>query len=363
MEQPSFFTDLLQGRVLIVDDLQANVTLLQRILAVHGFSNVYGETNSRAALAALPRIKPDLVLLDLHMPSLDGFGFLQAFRAWVPAGEFLPVMMLTADATADTRNRALKAGARDFLHKPFDAGEVVLRCRNLLDMRRLYREVARQNETLEEKVRARTQDLEDAQAELIQRVALVGDLRDDATGHHARRVGHAARLTAKYLGMPEAEVTLIGLAAPLHDIGKIGIRDAIIQKASPLTAEEFDEVKTHATLGARILGGSKFEVLRAASEIARTHHERWDGSGYFGMRGHEVSAMARIVAVADVFDALAHWRPYKDAWPEAEAVAEIRAGRGTLFDPEMTDAFLAVQREHHLIERPGEARDEAPGAL
>ncbi len=346
--------DVRQGRVLVVDDQPANVSLLKRILAVHGFANVVGESDSRLALAVFASFQPDLVLLDLHMPHLDGFAVLDAIKASIPAGEFLPVLILTADVTVEARNRALNAGAQDFLRKPFDPGEVALRCANLLDTRRLYLEIARQNQTLEEKVRARTRDLEEAQVELIERVALIGDLRDDTTGRHARRVGRASRLTAEYLGMSEADVTLLGLAAPLHDVGKIGIPDAILRKSSPLNDEEFREVKTHTTIGERILGGSKFQVLRTAALIAGTHHERWDGTGYFGLEGEEVSPMARIVAVADVFDALAHTRPYKEAWAEDAAVAEIMRGSGTQFDPEITAAFVAVQRAHGLIERAGE---------
>ena len=194
-------------------------------------------------------------------------------------------------------------------------------------------------------MRERTRALEEAQLEILERLALAAEYRDDNTGQHTQRVGQMSALLARELGMPDSQVTLIGRAAGLHDVGKIGVPDSILLKFGKLTPEEFAVVKTHTTIGARILGGGKFSLLRLAEEIAFNHHERWDGAGYAGIRSTEIPLAGRVVAVADVFDALTQQRPYKDAWPVAEAVAEIDRQRTRQFDPEIVDAFLRVIEE------------------
>jgi putative two-component system response regulator len=217
-----------------------------------------------------------------------------------------------------------------------------LRIKTLLETRLLYLQIQSQNHVLEAKVRERTRALEEAQMEIVERLAVAAEFRDDNTGQHTQRVGQMSALLAKQLGMADAQVSLVRRAAPLHDVGKIGVPDKILLKLGTLTEEEFAIVKTHTVIGARILSGGKFPLLRLAEEIAFSHHERWDGSGYAGLSGTDIPLAGRIVAVADVFDALTQQRPYKPAWSIGEAIAEIERQRGQQFDPGVVDAFLRI---------------------
>jgi putative two-component system response regulator len=250
--------------------------------------------------------------------------------------------MLTGDMTPEARQQALSHGAKDFVSKPFHTDEVLLRIRTLLETRFLYFQVQSQNQILEAKVRERTRELEAAQVEIIERLARAAEYRDDITGQHTERVGQMAALLAREVGMADPQVSLIRRAAPLHDVGKIGVPDKVLLKPGKLTVDEFEEVKKHTYIGARILSGSRFSVLRLAEEIAFSHHERWNGEGYVGTRGDRIPLAGRIVAVADVFDALTQKRPYKAAWPVGEAIAEIERQRARQFDPDIVDAFLRV---------------------
>jgi putative two-component system response regulator len=329
------------ARILIIDDESANVELLQRLLEHAGFANLLVTTDSRQAAELYVRHRPDLILLDLHMPGMDGLAVMDQLNE-IAEASYLPILMLTGDMTPTARQEALSRGAKDFVSKPFHADEVLLRIRTLLETRFLYFQVQSQNQILEAKVRERTRELEAAQIEIIERLARAAEFRDDNTGQHTERVGQMAALLARQLGLPDPQVSLIRRAAPLHDVGKIGIPDAVLLKLGKLTLEEFELVKTHTTIGARILSGSRFGVLRLAEEIAFSHHERWDGDGYVGIRQDQIPLAGRIVAVADVFDALTQKRPYKAAWPIVEAIAEIERQRTRQFDPEIVDAFLRV---------------------
>jgi putative two-component system response regulator len=222
----------------------------------------------------------------------------------------------------------------------------MLRIGTLLETRFLYLQIQSQNQMLEAKVRERTRELEAAQIEIIERLAKAAEFRDDNTGQHTERVGQMAALLAKQIGLPDSQVSLIRRAAPLHDVGKIGIPDTILLKLGKLTDDEFALVKTHTTIGARILSGSRFPILRLAEEIAFNHHERWDGDGYVGVSRDAIPLAGRIVTVADVFDALTQKRPYKAAWPVGDAVGEIDRQRGRQFDPALVDAFLRVVEQH-----------------
>jgi putative two-component system response regulator len=334
------------ARILIVDDEPGNVEVLRRMLERAGFDKLDTTTDPRQALPLYVETRPDLILLDLHMPHMGGLEVMDQLNEIVEAS-YLPILMLTADMTPEARREALTRGAKDFLNKPFNPDEVLLRIRTLLETRFLYLQIQSQNQLLEAKVRERTRELESAQIEIIERLARAAEFRDDNTGHHTERVGQMAALLARQLGRPDAQVSLIRRAAPLHDVGKIGIPDAILLKLGKLTTAEFELVKTHTTIGARILSGSRFGLLRLAEEIAFSHHERWDGDGYAGLARDRIPLAGRIVTVADVFDALTQKRPYKAAWPVEEAVAEIDRQRGRQFDPAVVDAFLRVieQRE------------------
>jgi putative nucleotidyltransferase with HDIG domain len=332
------------ARILIIDDEPGNVQVLRRVLEQAGFNKLDSTSDPREAAAIYVRSRPDLILLDLHMPYMDGLEVIDQLNQIIEAS-YLPIVMLTGDVTPEARREALLRGAKDFINKPFNPDEVLLRIRTLLETRFLYLHIQSQNQMLEAKVRDRTRELESAQIEIIERLAKAAEFRDDSTGQHTERVGEMAALLARELGLSDAHVTLIRRAAPLHDVGKIGIPDAILLKLGKLTAAEFELVKTHTSIGARILSGSRFALLRLAEEIAFSHHERWDGSGYAGLEADRIPLAGRIVAVADVFDALLQKRPYKPAWPIDAAVAEIGRQRGMQFDPNIVDAFMRVVQQ------------------
>jgi putative two-component system response regulator len=339
------------ARILIVDDEELNVDMLRRILTRFGFSRVESTTDSREAAALYVRHRPDLILLDLHMPHLDGLDVMAQLNQ-IAEATYLPILILSGDVTPEARRDALSRGAKDFVNKPFQQDEIILRIKTLLQTRQLYLQIQSQNQLLEAKVRERTRALEEAQIEIVERLAVAAEFRDDNTGQHTQRVGQMAALLARRLGLPDSQVTLIRRAAPLHDVGKIGVPDTILLKFGKLTTEEFAVVKTHTLIGARILSGGKFPLLRLAEEIAFNHHERWDGDGYAGIPAVEIPLAGRIVAVADVFDALTQQRPYKDAWPVPDAIAEIDRQRALQFDPDIVDAFLRVidQRGAGLVD-------------
>ena len=330
-----------RARILIVDDEITNIQLLRRLLERAGFTRIATTCDPRDARTLYVEFRPDLILLDLHMPHLDGLAVLQELNQ-IAEATYLPVLILTGDVSPEARRDALSRGAKDFLHKPFSPDEVLLRIGTLLETRFLYLQIQSQNQMLDAKVRERTRELEAAQIEIIERLAKAAEFRDDNTGQHTERVGQMAALIARQAGLPDTQVSLIRRAAPLHDVGKIGVPDAILLKLGKLTNEEFSVVKTHTTIGARILSGSRFPILRLAEEIAFSHHERWDGHGYAGIRKESIPLAGRIVAVADVFDALTQQRPYKEAWSVSEAIAEIDRQRGRHFDPALVDAFLRI---------------------
>ena len=330
-----------KARILIVDDEPANVEVLRRLLERAGFNRIATTTDAREASALYIEFRPDLILLDLHMPELNGLEVMDALNQ-IAEATYLPILILTGDVSEESRRDALSRGAKDFLLKPFTSEEVLLRIGTLLETRFLYLQIQSQNQMLDAKVRERTRELEGAQIEIIERLALAAEFRDDNTGQHTARVGQMAALIAKQMGLPDVQVSLIRRAAALHDVGKIGVPDAILMKLGKLTIDEFEVVKTHTAIGARILSGSRFPILRLAEEIAFSHHERWDGAGYAGIPRDSIPLAGRIVAVADVFDALTQQRPYKPAWPVSEAIAEIDRQRDRQFDPGVVDAFLRV---------------------
>jgi putative two-component system response regulator len=334
-----------RARILVIDDHEANVDALTRILHRAGFASVRGTTDPVSGVTFTRDWKPDLILLDLHMPQLDGFGVLEAIRPQLTDGRYLPVLMLTADSSDETKRRALSSGVKDFLAKPFDATEALLRIENLLETRFLHEALHDQNQLLEQRVLERTRDLEAAQIEILQRLAAAAEFRDDDTGQHTQRVGQLAAILATELGLPTDQVELIRRVAPLHDVGKIGIPDTILLKPGRLTSSERRVMQTHTTIGATMLAGGRSPLVQAAERVAHSHHERWDGKGYpDGYAAEQIAVEARIVAVADFLDALTHDRPYRKAWSVEKTVAAIVAERGGHFDPTVVDALLAIQR-------------------
>jgi putative two-component system response regulator len=334
-------SDLLASRFLLVDDEPANLALLERLLSKFGYENLQSTADPRQALDLFRSFSADIVLLDLHMPYLDGYQLLELLSSAIAPGAFVPRLVLTADVSTEAKRRALDLGATDFLTKPFDQMELMLRTRNALRTRLLSVAQQSYSETLEERVRERTSDLEIARLDVIERLARVSGFRDDITHRHTQRVGRESAVVAQRLGLAAAEVELIGRAAPLHDIGKIGIPDSVLMKPGALTEAEFEIMKRHTLIGAEILEGGRSPLMRMAEELARTHHERWDGGGYpHGLRGSAIPLVSRIVSPVDVFDALTHERPYKPAWPVDRAIAELRRLRGLQFDPAIVDALL-----------------------
>lgn len=329
------------ARILVVDDNLANLILAQKLLEQHGFTNVETEQDSRRVVERCRAQAYDLLLIDVRMPYLDGFQVVEQLRP-IYGNDYLPILMLTAQTDDETRKRALQMGVRDFLTKPFISWELLHRIRNMLEVRLLYRQARRTNERLEAEVRQRTAELHNTRVEVIRRLVTAAEFRDNDTGAHVVRISQLAGHIATALGLPPEQVELIQEAAPMHDIGKIGIPDAILIKPHRLNAEEWEVMKTHTTIGAQILAGSGFELLQVAHDIALTHHERWDGSGYpRGLKGDEIPMAGRIVALVDVFDAICSVRPYKPAWPVEQAVELITEGAGHHFDPQLVQIFLA----------------------
>jgi putative two-component system response regulator len=332
-----------EARVLVVDDQPSNVEILERLLRAAGLVHVIGTSDPRAALRLFLDHRPDLVLLDLHMPGHDGFQVLGEITPHIREDEFLPIVFITADDSHSVKKRALAVGAKDFVNKPFDRTEILLRLRNLLEARFLYVALQAQNDLLERKVRDRTTELEDAQKEILYRLTLAAEFRDDDTMQHMHRVGRVSAQIGAEMGLSAETVRLLRLAAPLHDLGKIAIPDQILLKFARLDEEEYAAMRAHTAAGAELLSGSAHGLLQMAEQIALTHHEHWDGSGYDrALKGDEIPLVSRIVAVADVFDALTHSRPYKPAWSITNALEEIAGQSGKHFDPGVVEALVRI---------------------
>jgi putative two-component system response regulator len=330
--------------ILVVDDEEMNLRFLRRALQRAGCTCVRTTTDPLGVPGLFAEIQPDLVVLDLHMPGMDGFELMERLGPTAGGRTGVPFLVVTGDVGEDVKRRALESGARDFLTKPFSETEMLLRVRNLLEVQRLHAWLRDQNARLEGEVAQRTRDLERARLEILGRLALAAEFRDDETQEHAWRIGRTCGLLAAALGLLDGQVEVLQRAAPLHDIGKIGIPDAILLKPGKLTESEFATIRTHTTIGGQILSGSQSSVLLLAERIALSHHERWDGGGYpRGLGGEAIPLAGRIAAVADVFDALTHERPYKPAWPVREAVAEILRQRRRQFDPRVVDAFATLE--------------------
>ena len=316
------------SRIVIVDGQQPSLALLERILRQGGYSRITGFTDPHKALADFDRLDPDLVALDLHMPHMDGAAFFQQVRSRIREDDFVPILILTRSPAA--KREAITLGAKDFLIKSLDPSETLLRFDNLLETRWLH-----------VRLRERTREQGNAQAEILRRLALASGFRD--AGQHTQRVGAVAALLGRAIGLPEDHVELLESAAPLHDIGKIGVPGDILLKPGPLTKLEREQVRQHTKIGAKILSGSDFAVLKVAEVIAMYHHEHWDGSGYYHLQGEEIPLEARIVSVADAFDVITHARPYKQEQSLEVALSRIRLARGTQFDPQLVDTLLRIQ--------------------
>jgi putative two-component system response regulator len=330
-------------RLLIVDDLAFNVALMKGLLREGGFTNVESTRDAFSVQGICESLKPDLVLLDFHMPGASAIDVLRSIDHLVRGPDRLPVLIVTSDPTAERRHESLSAGARDFVTKPIDEIDLMLRVRTHLLTRHLQREAQHRADVLDETVRDRTAELEQARLESLTILASVTEYHDDDTHQHTQRVGATAAMLARSLRLPEPFVAAIRSAAPLHDIGKVGIPNEILLKPGPLSDEERAVMMRHAAIGPKMLEAACSPVLRLAAEIAGTHHERWDGNGYLlGLSGEDIPVSGRITAVADVFDALTHARPYKQAWSRDRALAEIADQAGRQFDSQVVAALLGL---------------------
>jgi putative two-component system response regulator len=329
----------MHARILIVDDEPAYLDLLSRFLNSIGYKNTRTTGDPFAVAQLVIDFDPDLILLDLRMRGMDGIAVMQQLEPYTTRF-YLPILVLTGDISEEAKRASLSSGARDFLNKPFDLTEVRLRIENLLETRFLHVELQRQNAQLEESVARRTAELEESRREVLDRLSTVSDYRDDVTGKHTRRVSAMSTELALELGIDDEESQIIGAAAALHDIGKVGIPDFILMKPGPLTREETTLMKTHTTIGARMLAGSQSHVLQIAEVIALGHHERWDGGGYpQGLQGEDIPFHARIAGLADVVDALGSDRPYRPAWEFDRVRTLVEEESGRHFDPEVAGAY------------------------
>jgi len=346
-----------EPRMLAIDDEQDNLLLLKRALRQLGYTQTETETDPRRGIERFQAEAFDLVLLDYNMPVMSGLEVL-ARISLKARQEMIPIVMVTAQTDRDTRLLTLNAGAKDFITKPIDLAELSVRVSNLLETRHLQLEQRDHNLRLEETVQERTRELNSTRLEIIRRLARAAEFRDNETGLHVQRMSLYAQAIGRQMGLSATTLDLLLNACPMHDVGKIGISDLILLKPGRLTTEEFDVMKRHTTIGADILYGHDSPLLQMAHEIALYHHEKWDGSGYpHGRCGEAIPLMARIAAVADVFDALTMARPYKKAWPVDTAHDEILDNAGRHFDPAVATAF------HECFDEILSVRSENPDCL
>jgi putative two-component system response regulator len=336
-------------QILIVDDLPENLALLARLLS--NWKTLRAQ-DAGEVFRVLDSCQPDLILLDIMMPGVDGFDICRRLKAddrW----RDIPVIFMTGSNSPEGETMGLTLGAVDYIPKPFSAAAVRARVRLHLSLALARKNLARHNEVLERQVALRTarledalQQLQDASMETIIRLCRAAEYRDEDTGSHLVRIAFLGAAIARQMALPRDSVDLLMRAAPLHDIGKIGIPDRVLLKPGRLDAEEFELVKTHTVLGAKILQGSRAEIIRLGEVIALTHHEQWSGDGYpRGLKGTEIPLPGRILAVADVFDALTSRRPYKEPFPIDKSLEILCKRRGTTFDPDVVDAFVAAETE------------------
>ncbi len=323
--------------VLIADDEAHIRRLLAHWLEEAGYCCTTA-SDGAAALEAVQRGAFSLLVSDLTMPELDGMELLRAVREQSPD---LAVLMVTAVDDRETAIRALELGAYGYVTKPFSENEILINVTNAVERRRLMLTARAHERDLEEQVRARTAELRRREEAIALHLLSAAELRDDETGGHVRRIGLLSAALAEALGLDTASADDLRLTAPMHDIGKIGIPDHILRKPGPLDVPEVQVMRTHTSIGADVLHDPEVPLLRLAAEVARTHHERWDGNGYpEALEGEAIPLPGRLVSIVDVYDALTHDRCYRPALPEAEALKVIAEGRGTHFDPDVHDCFM-----------------------
>lgn len=367
------------AKIAIVDDEPINIKIVRKHLQGVGYQNFVTTSEAKVALELISAQRPDVVLLDVMMPQVDGIQILREIRASQPL-RHIPVLILTAATDHATRLKALEAGATDFLAKPVDVSELIPRLRNALLVKAHHDHLSSYSEQLESQVQRRTAELEESRLQVIHCLAQAGEYRDDTTGRHVLRVGRYTSILARELGFSQSQAAMMGLAALLHDVGKIGVPDSILLKPGPLDSAEREVIKQHCEIGGRIVepgpddtwmtvsgqdsvphATAAHPLLDMAKTIAITHHEKWDGSGYpAGLVGEQIPIEGRIVAVADVFDALSSARPYKAPVPPERCLEIMSQESGQHFDPAVFDALSRrIEDVLHVYSEHADARAAA----
>ncbi len=338
--------------ILLVDDTKTNIDVL--IQALGDEYKLAVALEGKKAIEIAKNNAVDLILLDIMMPVLDGFDVCRILKK-DPVTRDIPVIFITAMDAAKEKTKGFKIGAVDYITKPFDGVEVKARVKTHLHLKLSREALKNQNKVLEEKVRERTQELADTQIEILQRLGLAAEQRDNETGQHIKRMSEYCRLLGKAVGFSPEEYNRLALASTMHDVGKIGISDTILLKPGKLTEQEYAIMKTHAAIGAKILSNSNSKLLEVAEIISLTHHEKWDGTGYpRGLKGEEIPIVGRIACICDVFDALISERPYKKAWPMKKTMDHIKTCSGTFFDPDLVERFFSLETElKEIIDKLG----------
>ena len=330
-------------RICVIDDELVSLNVISAVLKRTDDHVVERFSSATQALVRCRETTFDMVLVDYQMPDINGVKCVKKLRG-MPGYQFVPIIMLTADEDRALRLEAINAGATDFLNKPFDPEELRVRVRNLLALRQAQLALLDRAEHLDFEVQRATLQLRAREEELIWRLSRAIEMRDNATGKHISRVAITSELIAQHMGLSKEFCRTIYLASPLHDAGKIGINDVILHKPGKLTDDERKIIQTHTQVGSDILSDGESDLIKMAHEIALSHHEKWDGTGYgHGLSGQDIPLSARIVAVADVFDALCSARSYKPAWTFEDAFDEILRQSGHHFDPSCVAAFEAAR--------------------
>lgn len=336
---------LKNSKILVIDDEAVNVAILEELLDMNGFTDVNGISDPVKAVELYENKEFDVVLLDINMPVLNGFEVMEKFEE-INKENPPPVIVLTALHDNDTRMHALNGGASDFVTKPFQPDEIISRVKNLLELHCAKKSLFNLNKELEKRVEQRTHDFIQSQKEALRSLGAAAEYRDMDTASHTIRVGWYSRILGEKIGISGNDLEILFQAAPMHDIGKVGIPDSILLKQGKLTPDEWSVMQSHCVIGARILENHTSPLMIAAKEIAQSHHEKWDGSGYpENLKGNDIPINSRIVIIADIFDALTIERPYKKEWPVDKAVEYIKSESGQFFEPELIKVFDDVLPE------------------
>jgi putative two-component system response regulator len=342
-------SEIFSGNILIVDDQKVNILLLEQMLNNAGYTSISSTINPTEVVSLYLTNHYDLILLDLQMPGMDGFEVMEKLKEIEP-DNYQPVLVITAQP--NHKLHALQVGAKDFISKPFELSEVLARVHNLLEVRLLHKKLQEYNFQLEQKVQERTAELQESNLETLYTLTRAVEFKDVDIGEHVQRISECTRELARLLHQDDEFNKMIFLASPLHDVGKIGVPDYILLKPGALAPEEWQIMKSHTTIGAKILGNRKSPLLKMGAEIALNHHERWDGGGYpLGLKGEQIPLSARIMNICDIYDALRSKRPYKPALSHLQVLDIIVNGDGRTLPEHFDPVVLHTFTQHNLTFR------------